>query len=619
MRCYSWKKPELTVTLTPGGTLAASTQYWLIAQFRSGLGVFYVFWSGNSPISDVATFTTDAVNKSISVAWKTTGNITAYADAGGGEVLVTSEKHCLDTGDEITIESGAYAGVYDITWVSYDIFKITATWGATGTATWRCEELMNEANGIRFWLHSTNPLNADGSYNAPAGTDYRHDYMSHIYSNVAYQTNPVVVTAPYALTQRPYDSPFFLEWDKSWAMAWETGMPYIYGTETSTTLEDIHAAFDEAGMYPYCRASSNDITYYGFIDLDDVETVFEDITVHCLLGGFKMRAARLTRSMVMFSNTLVRNFCGFIAENTMTGAVGIEKFDIFPSDYSADNFNPMKIVTNTDLSSETRSKEGMYVANIAPGNTNFPYPRGETTVKNSQFYNQQFIYIIFRTAYPAEGFRTFRGLTLKKSQYTSDFWWHTYEVENYVVNLENIDTDRAKNLKANRRLGDAAKGILDMIFWRTGTFYINDDIDGASILIVAGDDEYEYVSVNGVVDFDIIEQKSYPRWNTPGYYDDRIIEDFVITISKDGYQIHTLTVPLARDLVGLYVELTPVIPPIYINQEITGSIETIEIEGEITQTEITGSIETTEIEGEIKQTEITGSIETIEITGEIIN
>jgi hypothetical protein len=67
----------------------------------------------------------------------TTGAITAFADAGGGEVQVTSAGHSISDGDYISITGTTnYNGLFQITYVDANNFKITVTWvsdDATGT------------------------------------------------------------------------------------------------------------------------------------------------------------------------------------------------------------------------------------------------------------------------------------------------------------------------------------------------------------------------------------------------------------------------------------------------------------------------------------------------------
>jgi len=80
------------------------------------------------------------VNKYITEDLRSTNKtITAFADAGGGEVQVTAASHGFDDYDIVTISGTTnYNGTYAITKVSASAFKITDTWvsdDATGTAS----------------------------------------------------------------------------------------------------------------------------------------------------------------------------------------------------------------------------------------------------------------------------------------------------------------------------------------------------------------------------------------------------------------------------------------------------------------------------------------------------
>ena len=70
------------------------------------------------------------------------GSITAFSDAGGGEVNCVDVGHGLETSDIIEIRNcttnngDGYDGAYSITKVDDDNFKITHAWDGTETADW---------------------------------------------------------------------------------------------------------------------------------------------------------------------------------------------------------------------------------------------------------------------------------------------------------------------------------------------------------------------------------------------------------------------------------------------------------------------------------------------------
>jgi len=96
--------------------------------------------TGNQGVSDSHTIgsfymernTTDTV---ITDAGET-GDFQSIADAGGGDVTVTSAGHGLSNGDVIWLIDDEYTGKYTISSVTTNTFDITATWTETTSGTW---------------------------------------------------------------------------------------------------------------------------------------------------------------------------------------------------------------------------------------------------------------------------------------------------------------------------------------------------------------------------------------------------------------------------------------------------------------------------------------------------
>ncbi len=65
-----------------------------------------------------------------------TGSFTSVADAGGGQVTITSVAHGLINNDVVWIIDDEYTGKYTIVYVDVDSFKITATYTGTTSGTW---------------------------------------------------------------------------------------------------------------------------------------------------------------------------------------------------------------------------------------------------------------------------------------------------------------------------------------------------------------------------------------------------------------------------------------------------------------------------------------------------
>jgi hypothetical protein len=90
----------------------------------------------------------------LSVATGITKSITAFADAGGGQVTVTANGHGIEEGDYVSITGTTnYNGLYQISNVAENTFRITAAWVA------------NDATGtVRHGVHVEIPTGGGGDY-----------------------------------------------------------------------------------------------------------------------------------------------------------------------------------------------------------------------------------------------------------------------------------------------------------------------------------------------------------------------------------------------------------------------------------------------------------------------
>lgn len=98
-----------------------------------------------------------------------TAAITAYADATGGQVTVTSNGHGLSNGDIVTIAGSTnYNGVFEVANVAVNTFEITDTWVADdGAGTWRNgSNFVTDTAGIyRFdWFLSATSAAANNTF-----------------------------------------------------------------------------------------------------------------------------------------------------------------------------------------------------------------------------------------------------------------------------------------------------------------------------------------------------------------------------------------------------------------------------------------------------------------------
>lgn len=92
------------------------------------------------PISDSQTIGSLYMERNTTITNPTikgeTGTITAFADAGGGQITVTSAGHGLSNGAVVWLLDDTYTGKYTISNVATDTFEITTTYSGTSTGTW---------------------------------------------------------------------------------------------------------------------------------------------------------------------------------------------------------------------------------------------------------------------------------------------------------------------------------------------------------------------------------------------------------------------------------------------------------------------------------------------------
>lgn len=137
--------------------------------------------SENSPFGGALKFDGDSEYLKSSAA--DSGSITAFADGtGGGDgdvVTVTSTAHGLSTGQYVTISGTTnYNGIYEITKVDADSFKIDATWVSDdGTGSWFDSTLHQVGDlTIAAWIK---PANVTGTKRIVSLYDDTNDYVQY--------------------------------------------------------------------------------------------------------------------------------------------------------------------------------------------------------------------------------------------------------------------------------------------------------------------------------------------------------------------------------------------------------------------------------------------------------
>lgn len=582
MRLYRWKKPILVLSLVEGGSLAANTTYYLLGFFISLYKNISSFHGASSPRSDLYSIATTSTHKSINVYWKTIGNITKYEDAGGGNIRVTSDLHCLDTGNIVIVESGIYSGSYVITWESYNTFLIATAFLGDETSTWYCQVFPNQAQGLKLWMDISDPL-VDNIFQ---GNMHK---LSHPYYTIGYTANNILINTLLSSDYNNKNIPEIEAWGKAYKYIYEVGVPSLYGTESTLVFSDINEAFIDSGVYPYMFATPYRLSafcYFDFLNLTNtLNNVQIDLIGTCLYGG----SLSINKSNFSSTRSRHRSLLQFIAKTSVVYCDSSP--DLMPVNGDAYNTFIMRAAFYPTLVGHVF--DSYKIVNTYGSNSfDFLYPVAGV-VKNTEFIGG-YIYWVNRDL-PAPHHCVMQNVLIISAggSFNYDIVHYSYTEGGYVIDNFNVDTLRPNNEKYV--LCNNPNNLNDFHFYRKGTITIknkdNEVVVEANITIIDSEgNEYEYTTDdNGEFTYYVLEQIAYGAYMS---VNNLLIIGFTFTISKEGYQDHVVYYDILKGIDGLDVFLTEVIPPIYINQSITGNIET---------------------------NEITGSIQTIEITGEIIN
>ncbi len=133
---YKFQQPYLELELVAGGSLDITKTYYFLAYYQKTGGYYHC---SHGPCSEEQSISPTAGNQSIKTTWWVYHNdITAFADAGGGQVTVTSVGHGRANSDSVKIIGTTnYNGTFIISNVTTDTFEITNTWVSDdGTGKW---------------------------------------------------------------------------------------------------------------------------------------------------------------------------------------------------------------------------------------------------------------------------------------------------------------------------------------------------------------------------------------------------------------------------------------------------------------------------------------------------
>lgn len=601
-KVYRWKKPELTVSLTSGGTLAENTTYYIFGYFGDNTNTVGVYYLSHGPISDVSTFTTDTTNKSILVSWKCSGNITSFADGGSGKTLVTSPKYCLHTGNTITITSSSYSGTYSITEVDYDSFTINKAFVGDETGTWTCSVLPNKSNGLRLYISTVNPFNSSGIW-VGSSTSWSTNYIQ-----AGISANPVAVTAPYN-TQYPT----FNHWGgynyayKQYSeLVYGVGKPAILIDTGTTTVATINQMIYEAGIENMNVVTNNfmrltahlNITTTNAITLTGYTILQEDI-------NFKWSSMTLSYGVIISHHQLMRGIIGCNVSNSVV--FSDSEVDWWPTPI-AGTVNTQYVRPNTAYSEFHFNGYNIF------GGWTWSYPVGDIT--NTNIY-KSYLYMVYYAGQTGIQARTLKNVFLDmQGQSQFDIMMYSYTLADRTIIYENINTTRANNLK-NVYFTGANNASNVIYFMRNGSTQVVDEnnvgIPDVSVHIIDSElQEYNLISdTSGYVNIDVCEQKTtyggYVYTGTITHY-----TNFVLTFSKDGYETQVQRYTIGKNITDalnnekVWMIKSP--SPVYYHQEIDGSICFPLLEGSIQSNLISGNINAPVLTGIINANSLVGII-----------
>ncbi len=543
-----WKAPELNITLTEGGSLQPNTTYWIFAFFKKH-GLLPAYWqTAHSPILAPQTFTTDSTKRSISVSWKTTGTIISFESGGSGKIKVNSPKHCLYTGNTITIVGGIYAGTYVITFNDYDSFLINGTYTSSYTTSWYCQVLPNYAESIIVYMHNSNPFDVNNLFIGDLTK------FSHSYYVPGYTTNPFTISSEF---NTPYPntnlwsgvSHKHVMYNK---LTWELGRGIIYIDTSTPSVSLIDSMIQSSGIGDMNYVITDRVIHLTFhlkvtktdiVNLINYLIIIDGATLYWENAVLKDGAVVVKQSYSSTIYLTLKNSC-IVAEKTASIYTPFPKLDsesLFNSIYGT----PVQITANTDK-----------INVFASGITNHSHHTAPAIVSNAVF-DERVLVNITNTSIS----RLFRNIYFHNT--SDDFLIYGYSTS-FAMEFENINTTRQDN-EIQIRTNSPNSLSYTYTFYRTFSFIVKDNqnnvISGVGVKITDDrNNEYNLNSnVNGVVDVGVIEQISIPvgvglRANNAIY------KNFRVEITKTGYEKvvkqYSIAKNMADDLSGSVVVLT---------------------------------------------------------------
>lgn len=542
VKVYRYRKPELSLTPTPGGSLSPNTTYYIT-------GFYTKNWTYNgvhSPFADVATFSTDSTNLSVSVYWKTTIDIEGFEDAGSGKIRVKSNSHCLVKDNTIFIESGTYSGTYSVnTWEDYNNFLIVGSYSSDYTSTFRVDSIHNTMGGIVLYTSISNPF---------SGNDWVGDiskFNNHIW--YPFNTNNIPITAvgnsPLYGTHQQVETS--VSPPPPWSAVLTKGKTWIQCSGAATPAE-IKQALIDADVTDVSYLQGDTLFVYGILQSTGTLS-FSDMTiiVHSGMFGAYDNPTRMTLTrcslhllevpygsyMLMTANN--SNFFYKVKTRYLhAGMTQVYKYAVGNS--------------NSFISPGGIACEGMAypVSNMKAqmDQSLTPYWRIDCSSKTMKFTNIEiqggvlYLYYINSTSYLND--RLIDGIIINNSlNYDISV---QYNNSRAVFDITNCDTTRTNNRKIvyTPYLFQSYTHVTDIYFWRKKTLKVLSE-DGSVIseasVVLRGNDNIDYsytTDLNGEVLYEVLEQKSL-KAPTGYYFTNVYIDDYSLIVRKDGYETYT--------------------------------------------------------------------------------
>lgn len=579
MRVYRWKKPCLEFSLVTGGTLSASTKYYIYGVSRMQSYSNNLDWfAASAPVSDIYEVTTTTTGTSIHATIYFQGNITAIESGDTGKLLITSPIHCLTTGNIIQITgTSTYDGTYTITdWVDYNQFMVAGTFSATGeTGGWKANGLVNNLGHWYMYCYTVNPANADGTYKDT--TEVKSKFTHGPGGYTAISTSGYTITSQPSLTRYTLGSTWELRPRSGFQFFLDIGYPTLAGTESSLTTTQIQTELENAGLEQY-----NYFPYYVTCNiwLQSLAITFPTYQPICFF------ATTWQTPLSTFEQTVLAGISAFNYNYTGSGAEGFR--GILKN--SAYLNNKLNNTTFQGLNRTYNPFQGTTgKTNVIASTNNYGWD-GATSAsrifKDITYISTNTPFLMYHQNTYNAGYIV-ENLDLKYTHLlSSDITLGAQgSTPPYYLVLD-INTERTDNLKIITAQGT---GIWNapVYLYRSRTIKVadknNNAISGATITLHAtnpatGSTYTGITDSGGTTYFEILEQLSTPIDGTQNKTA-LIYKDWLVTVEKDSYQTYTATADIAIN-VEEEITLTESIPDIY-DVEVVNCTDSLTNDGEI--------------------------------------